>query len=234
LGFIGDATHNTVGGGGISFSVWVNADMTSSNMQTSWNGLFGIWTGTPQFEALELECPIPFMPANNYSPASNFVKKTSALTTTLGTGLRPSGDFGGRWNHWAFVKEPSSMKIYINGTLVASRDANGLTGDPNVGVYGPLCADPNVTAFRIGTRGGNWGMWNGYIQDFQMYDYALSAGEAAWLATDGSGHVFLPLVSPANINTDGSVDPLHDINQIVNFGDLAIMGKQWHTTILWP
>ena len=126
------------------------------------------------------------------------------------------------------------MKTYLNGNLIAHSDANGLTGDPNAAVYGPLCADPNVSAFRIGTRGGNWGMWNGYIQDFKVYDYNLTAGEVAYLATDGNGFTFLPLVSPANINQDGSVSPMTDANQIIDFRDIAIMGKQWHTQILWP
>ena len=126
------------------------------------------------------------------------------------------------------------MKIYINGNLVASRDANGLTGDPNAGVSGPLLADPNVSAFRIGTRGGNWGMWNGYIQDFQTYDYCLTDGEVQYIALDGAGSIFVPLISAANLNKDGSVDPLHDVNQIIDFRDLAIMEQQWHTQILWP
>ena len=242
LSFIYDSDHlgaslpgfTGSSGGGLSFSIWSNADMTSGNMQTSWNGLFGIWTGTPQMEALELECPIPWVPTNNYSPACNFVKKTQSTTATVGTGLRANDEFGGRWNNWIFVKEPNSMKTYLNGNLIAHSDANGLTGDPNAAVYGPLCADPNVSAIRIGTRGGNWGMWNGYIQDFKVYDYNLTAGEVAYLATDGNGFTFLPLVSPANINQDGSVSPMTDANQIIDFRDIAIMGKQWHTQILWP
>jgi hypothetical protein len=233
LGFLTDASHAPPGGGGMSFSIWINADMTS-NLQTSWNGLISIWTGTPQSEILELECPFPWVPANNYSPGCNFVRKTPSGVTTIGTGRLPNDNFGGRWNHWAFVKDSNSMQIYVNGNLTARRDSNTLSGDPNIGVYGPFCVDSNVTVFRIGTRGGNWGQWSGYMQDFQLYDYALSAGEVAYLATDGVGHVFLPLVSPANINTDGSTSPMTDVNQIVNFGDIAIMEKQWHTQILWP
>lgn len=236
LGFMGDAAHTAPfdgnaapGGGGVSFSIWINADMTANNMQTSWNGLFGTWNGAVTTETLEIHCPSPTVP-----PACNFIKRTwGPGDITAGSGGRPAGDFGGRWNHFAFVKEPNSMKLYINGNMVRYVDANLLPNDPNAGAYGPL-VDPNVGAFRIGTRGGNWGMWNGYMQDFQVYDYALTAAEVAYLATDGVGEVFLPLVSQANINTDGSATPATDVNQTVDFGDIAIMGKQWHTTVLWP
>jgi hypothetical protein len=74
----------------------------------------------------------------------------------------------------------------------------------------------------------------GKIDDFKVYDYALSAEEVAYLATDGTGHLLLPLTSPANFNKDGSTSPNTDANQKVNFGDLAIMEQQWHTQILWP
>jgi hypothetical protein len=146
---------------------------------------------------------------------------------------RPLSDFGGRWNHWAFIKSPLQLAVYCNGSLVAHTDANNQGGDPNALVKGPLFRLP-VGSFRIGTRGDNWAMWNGRLDDFQVYDYALSPAEVAYLATDGAGHIFLPLVSPANLNTDGVASPATDPNQIVNFGDLAIMGKQWHTQQLWP
>jgi len=120
------------------------------------------------------------------------------------------------------------MSMYLNGQLIKYADANGQPGDPNAGVYGPLF-NKAVGAFRIGTRGTNWAYWIGRMDDFQVYDYALSQAEVQWLVTDGTGYVFLPLVSPANIKADGT-----PIQQIVNFGDLAIMGQQWHTQILWP
>jgi hypothetical protein len=90
-----------------------------------------------------------------------------------------------------------------------------------------------VSAFTIGL-GGWGGNWAGYIDDFQVYDYALSAEEVAYITTDGTGHIVLPLVSPANLNKDGSTSPLTDPNQKVDFRDMAIMEKQWHTQILWP
>jgi hypothetical protein len=232
LGFMGDANHTTPGGGGISFSVWINADTTSDNMRNEWNGLFSVWNRDVNVETLVVHCPSPFPPTDPIGPRTIFIK-TSPSAAASAFNMRES-DYGGKWNHWAFTKSDYSLKVYCNGTLMGHCDANGQPGDPNANAYGPLF-DKNVGAFRIGTSGGNWGMWNGRIDDFQVYDYCLSDAEVAYLATDGSpGIIFIPLISPANINTDGSASPSTDVNQIVNFGDLAIMGKQWHTQILWP
>ncbi len=232
--FISDSNHPANSGGGISFSVWINADMTSNNMQTSWNGLICIRTDSDNVEALELECPIPFVPANNYSPRCDFVKKTATGTAAADTPKLPNGNFGGAWNHWAFIKNPDHMLIYCNGNLVGNADTNEAPNDPNIGVYGPLWYDPNISTFRIGARGGNWGMWNGYIDDFRMYDYDLSPAEVAYIATNGTGQILVPLVSLANLYLDGVNPSPSDANQIVNFEDLSVMGIQWHTIQLWP
>jgi hypothetical protein len=108
----------------------------------------------------------------------------------------------------------------------ADTDANA--GDPNI--YGPLFPLP-ASAFTIGLRG--WGgNWAGRIADFQVYDYALGDDEVAYLATDGTGQLLLPLNSRSNFNLDGGT--ADDANQIVNFKDLAVMGNQWHQIQLWP
>jgi hypothetical protein len=226
LGFMGDAAHSTAGGGGISFSVWINADETSGNMQSSWNGLFGVWDPCVAIETLEVHCPSPLPPTDGIGPRCNFIKRSPSATASAFN--MHVGDFGGKWNHWAMTKDDYSLRVYHNGVLMGHYDANNLPGDPNINAYGRLFVMP-AGSFRIGTRGGNWGMWNGYIQDFQTYDYCLSDGEVANLALDGGSSIFVPLVSPANLKT--GADPN---TEIVNFGDLAIMGQQWHTMILWP
>ena len=229
LGFMGDADHTTPGGGGISFSVWINADMTSNNMLTSWNGLFSVWNGALYMETLVAHCPTPLPPTDPIGPRTIFIKTLPSATAS--TFKMHISDYGGRWNHWAFTKSDYSMKVYCNGILKGYCDANGQPGDPNANVYGPLF-DKNVGAFRIGTRGVNWGMWTGYIDDFQVYDYCLSAEEVAYLASDGGIRPVIQLISPANFNTDGGLPT--DANQIVNFADFAILGQEWRTTVLWP
>ena len=230
MGFMGDANHGGADGGGESFSVWINADMTAPNMLTSWNGIFGIWdnaNSNASGELLEVHCPAPVV-----LPACNFIKRQPGTGATASSGGITAGNFGGKWNHWAFTKNPFSMKVYCNGNMVGHIDSNGLAGDPNLNEYGPLVpwnAPAGIQDVKIGTRGGNWGMWNGYIQDFKMYDYCLSPEEVAWLATDGSGTVFIPLISNANLKSSGNAH-----TETIDFQDLSVMGDQWHQLKLWP
>jgi hypothetical protein len=113
------------------------------------------------------------------------------------------------------------MKVYCNGNLVAHTDATGLPGDPNAGVYGPLFPMPTGD-FHIGTRGHNFAMWSGKLDDFQIYDYALSAAEVQYLATDGTGSLLLPLTIRENLKVDGN-----PAAEIVNFKDFAVLANQW-------
>jgi hypothetical protein len=110
----------------------------------------------------------------------------------------------------------------------ADTDSNQTAGN-DAHIYGPLFTPP-ATSFAIGTRW--WAYWAGRIADFQVYDYALSAEEVAYLATDGTGQIIIPLISRSNFYLDGGT--AGDGNQIVNFEDLSVMGSQWHTIILWP
>lgn len=228
--------HEAVYTGNISFSVWINADLTAETFATQWNGIFGTWNEALTTETLEVHCPsnMPDGPATPEAPC-NFIKRQSATGAALsGTAqpaaqaYRPLSDFGGRWNHWVFIKKPTEMQLYCNGNLVG--DIN-TTADPNTtwddaDVAGPLFWPP-VGSFRIGTRGTNWGHWAGRLDDFQVYDYALSEEEVQYLATDGTGLLHLELSSAANIK--------HDVPQdIVNFGDLSLMCGEWLTEKLWP
>ena len=206
--------------GSISLSVWINADSSVGNtMSNSWESFFTVydsnWTERTSFS----------IPWRWGDPRAWFQSQSG--NTIMGP-LMPDNYFGGRWNHWVAIKDADSntMLAYCNGSLVGT--ATSTT---------PLFTLP-VQSIRIGMRGqsnANWGKWSGKVQDFKVFDYALSADEVAYLATDGTGVVgFIPLINSANFNKDGSTSPNTDANQKVNFGDLVIMGKQWHTQILWP
>jgi hypothetical protein len=67
------------------------------------------------------------------------------------------------------------------------------------------------------------------MQDFQVYDYALTAAQIQYLATDGTGSISLPLVSTANLKSSGNPN-----TEIIDFQDMSVMGDQWHKQILWP
>jgi len=80
----------------------------------------------------------------------------------------------------------------------------------------------NVTSFEIGS--GWYGHYDGLIDDFRIYDYALSAPEAAWLATDGTGVFDDPIAFRADLNADQRVD----------LADFTILADQWLETGLRP
>jgi hypothetical protein len=231
LDFMNDDAHSVDnGGGGISFAMWANASMIGDFLVT-WPGIFSTWNAANTLETLEMPCPSRIGAGGSgfVNGQVGFIKKGSGSSTSIAvSGYRPWLDFGGRWNHWAFVKEPYRMLIFCNGQMVAHTDANGQPGDPNVNVYGRLFSMP-VGAFYIGCRNPGWELWSGKLDDFQVYDYALSAEEVAYLATDGTGRIFRPLVSPANLKKGD--DPN---TEIVNFGDFAIMAQDWHVQVLWP
>jgi hypothetical protein len=62
------------------------------------------------------------------------------------------------------------------------------------------------------------------MDDFKIYDYALSQAEIVGAATNG-GDLFVPLPRPAiDLYEDGRVD----------FGDYAVLANDWLEDSLWP
>jgi hypothetical protein len=126
-------------------------------------------------------------------------------------------EWTGRWNHWAFTKDirvgsgptKGRMQIYLNGVLYDSRSG---TNSPIEG----------ITSFEIGS--GWYGRYDGLIDDFQIYDYALSAPEAAYLASEGTGDLEATIPLSADLNYDGFVD----------FTDYATLASEWLSEGLWP
>jgi hypothetical protein len=129
---------------------------------------------------------------------------------------REKSHWTGRWNHWAFTKDirtgpdgaKGSMEIYLNGELY----------DRMVGTETPITG---VTSLQIGS--GWYGHYDGLIDDVQIYDYALSTAEIAYVATDGAGIFEKPSVV-ADLNG----------NDLVDFKDFAVLAAQWLRTGAWP
>jgi len=124
---------------------------------------------------------------------------------------RYKDEWSNRWNHWAFTKDASSgkMQIFLNGLLYDSR----------TGANSPML---DITSFEIGS--GWYGGYDGLIDDFRIYDYALSEAEIVYAATNGTGIFDLPLLSPADLNNDNRID----------FKDFAILADNWLENQLWP
>jgi hypothetical protein len=121
------------------------------------------------------------------------------------------------WVHIAGTYDGNEMTAYVNGQVAATR-----TPGPN-----ELYADANE-GFVIGGRYGDTdGRFVGEIDDVRVYDYALSHGQVAWLASQGTGVVLL--ISEANFYLDDP-DP-----EVINFKDVArLLSEYWGDEQLWP
>ncbi|MFQ6034949.1 MAG: LamG domain-containing protein [Sedimentisphaerales bacterium] len=124
---------------------------------------------------------------------------------------RYKGEWSGRWNHWAFIKDADKgiMQIFLNGALYDSR----------TGASSPIS---RITSFEIGS--GWYGGYDGLIDDFRIYNYVLSQREIAYIATNGTGIFDQLLLSPADLNADGQI----------NFEDFAVLANSWLDEQLWP
>lgn len=130
---------------------------------------------------------------------------------------RAQSEWMGAWNHWAFTKDirvgsdddKGEMRIYLNGVLYDSRS----------GTDAPI---EEITSFTIGS--GWYGHYDGLIDDFQIYDYALSEAEVAHLASDGTGQ--LPCQTSLSADLDDS--------DRVDLRDFGVLAEQWLDDGLWP
>ncbi len=124
---------------------------------------------------------------------------------------RYPGEWFGRWNHWAFTKDADTgiMQIFLNGVLYDSR----------TGSHSPISG---ITSFEIGN--GWYGGYDGTIDDFLIYDYALTQPEIAYIATDGTGIFDQTLLTPADLNSDNNID----------FADFALLAEHWLENQIWP
>jgi hypothetical protein len=124
---------------------------------------------------------------------------------------RYSEEWFGQWNHWAFTKDSDTgvMQIFLNGRLYDNR-----TGSHSL-ISG-------VTSFEIGN--GWYGGYDGLIDDFLIYDYALTQPEIAYIATNGTGIFDQALLTPADLNGDKKID----------FIDFALFADHWLENLNWP
>jgi len=97
-------------------------------------------------------------------------------------GMRLPDDTLGNWQHWAFVNSVSGkfMKIYKEGSVVAE------IGEGHTFVR-------SGASFFIGGDGGNW---TGIVDEFAIFDVALTEDDINEIRKDGLSRVLLA-VSPS-------------------------------------
>jgi len=127
------------------------------------------------------------------------------------------------WVHYAFVKSASAgiMRIYQNGRLIVEM--------PAFSTYSPAVDDTNgfisIGAWRW--SGGAGGFVDGWIDDFRVYDYALSPQEVLRLAQEGgaaSSPMLQPLIEPSDVNGDNRID----------LEDAAELARLWLQAAVYP
>jgi hypothetical protein len=216
----------------ISMSIWIKMDYYAPT--DSWARLIEIGAtdvNSNVQEVLEFECPTARPPSFTWGPRVQCSWR-SANDSTVGDGNSSdqmiNSDFASQWNNYIIVKnnnggaDGNTLQVYHNGYKII--DANHLRA--------PLPTAP-VARFLLGAmEDSEWQQhWVGYIDDFRVYDYALTAAQAAYIGTKGTGaysHPMSDAATPANLYTADTP------GQRINFKDYALMAKNWLQTAQWP
>jgi len=100
-------------------------------------------------------------------------------------------EYEGSWQHWAFTKDADAgeQKIYLNGVLWHS--GTGLTGTIT-----------GVTVFTIGCAPSGAEIYPGMMDDFQLYNVALTEAEIAQIMQGAGKFALASDLSPADEATD--------------------------------
>ncbi|MGB2866283.1 MAG: LamG-like jellyroll fold domain-containing protein, partial [Sedimentisphaerales bacterium] len=136
-----------------TFTTWVNF----SNIGGAWQRIFDFGSGTGTYIFL---CP----------RTGTGGPMRLAITTSAGAGeslIDATNTLPSGWHHVAAVVKSGNMQLYLDGAVVASGSTSVIPSD-------------------LGRTGSNWlgrsqyaadGYFNGSLDDFRIYDYALSADE---------------------------------------------------------
>jgi len=141
----------------------------------------------------------------------NFVFRDDSENTSYGL------DWSGQteWTHYGFVRDADNLLTYVNGSLEATGNSSG---NP---MAAPGLLYLGVSADRAsGNANGLHDGFTGNIDDFKIYDYALSENEILNVVNDGSD-AYIPVDSLADLYEDGAID----------FKDLAVLGSEWRQGI---
>ncbi len=138
----------------------------------------------------------------------------------------------GDWVHVTTVcdRDATELRVYRDGLLDATT-SDVTTGDINspaeplyIGAKqqeGANAASPALAPIDH--------FFQGPLDDVRIYNYALSDGEIAYLATDGGAGIHFPINSPADLYKGEAPG-----NQWINFNDYCLIADQYLEKLLWP
>jgi len=145
----------------------------------------------------------------------------------ISSGTLQSTDMIGRWNHYAVVKDcdANQMAIYVNGELVGNEK---YPGRRSFGVRDNLIE--NIDKMVIGTNVRVEDQFSGMIDDFRIYDYAMTQEQVASLA--GKTEVFTqPLERLLQTGYNYNPDVVDD--GMIDFKDYARVAEMWLVQLLF-
>ncbi len=101
-------------------------------------------------------------------------------------------DFAGQWNHWAFVKDVSTgvLTAYLNGNVFMTESGNTRTMN-------------GITNFRIAGHALNGGRYEGRMDEFRIWDAALTQTEIQnymYRSVDAGHPQYAKLLAAYNFN----------------------------------
>lgn len=215
----------------ITISLWIKAPVGEYPVYSWLEAPFlfhgGSWNNTQYLVGF---CPTPVLTDNNpdnrnativfraaaepgdANPSGN----PSPAEDAYWDGVEPADWGDGQWVHLAFVKNANEEynRIYRNGELVAENtDAGSL-----LNVQGLF--DEGFYIGQLSVGGSN--SYRGKMDDFRIYDYALSQSEVISLAQQSS--VVQPIISGADFDGSGTVD----------LNDYYKLAGSWLDALVWP
>jgi len=195
----------------VTFSLWVKND---SNQPDWYQSIFG---GANNFGG---QSGLFGLMAPVYSGEYQWLINSS-MATIFNAGSddisynAPGHDYYTDWNHYGLVKNiyNGEMWLYINGELIAYGKDN----------YSSM---NSCDEFKLGSNHGDSGFWQGCVDDFRIYNRALSHAEILTLAN----------VSTATVDFDMFKADKSDINsdEAVDFKDYSVLASEWLEESLWP
>ena len=145
----------------LSIAFWANQDASNPPGET-WPGPFGCAA------AEGLNYPDPgWLPLRAFLPSPNGTVDIGKDEEHVYWTPDDPNACSGKWNHYVFVKDANehSLKLYHNGIPVAS-------------TYDAMEPMPKINNFILGGRLYPTGDWFGKIDDFRIYNTALTQDDA--------------------------------------------------------
>jgi hypothetical protein len=193
-----------------TFATWVDFNSASTG---AWQRIFDFGTDTMVYMLLTPRIETTGVMRFAITRGSSGSEQQVNASATLADG----------WHHVAVTIDADSnaISLYVDGELVGQNTAATLT---------PSSLGSTTNNWLGRSQWGTDAYFSGSLDDFRIYNRALSQGEVAWLAgktTEFAQPLYL-LLTPTDPNID-----VYDDGKI-NFKDYAVLANDWLKKQLYP